>query len=114
VLAVFGSDKSAAAVKRPVGKGFAFYAAFLPGLSYYDPGDLAWFAHVHSTGCELFSSAVARIEFAESTKMAGNPLMHDNVFARLQPSRGGRSTVVGEPRHCTMSIVYSPGSVYMY
>ena len=40
VLAVFGSDKSAAAVKRSVGKGSAFYAAFLPGLSYYDPGDL--------------------------------------------------------------------------
>jgi hypothetical protein len=40
VLAMFGSDKSAAAVKRPVGKGFAFYAAFLPGLSYYDPGGL--------------------------------------------------------------------------
>ena len=37
VLATFGSDGSPAAIRRTVGKGSAYYIAFLPGLSYYDP-----------------------------------------------------------------------------
>ena len=36
VLGTFG-DGSPAAFKRPVGRGAAFYAGFLPGLSYYEP-----------------------------------------------------------------------------
>lgn len=39
VLGTFGSDKTPAAIKRAVGKGFAYYTAFLPGLSYYEPGE---------------------------------------------------------------------------
>eukprot|EP01051_Picozoa_sp_SAG22_P011759 SAG22_NODE_1161_length_5307_cov_55.889593_1_plen_112_part_00 len=37
VLAVFDSDKSPAATRRRVGAGWALYAGFYPGLSYFDP-----------------------------------------------------------------------------
>lgn len=30
-------DGSTACFKRTVGRGFAYYAGFLPGLSYYEP-----------------------------------------------------------------------------